>query len=606
MKNLRELAEEYAQNVLDRESYHKSRRELIQKICAGEIEVEEHEYLFPIEDLPEEINETCENIITQLSRPATDDSDATVPGRTGSSSVARPKPKASPAPRPRWIIQQKNIVIGMAAIILLAIITLTILLLPATDDSSIQKPEVQVSEYNSGQILITEFIQQKNWSQDSLASFVTSWQQLSDEELNAVQTSPEMKRLTSTIYQQLLDERAVLSLGDLSLGDIKNAVVNQRLLVNFANQLGINDARLTVLEPGPQADTEADTEIVEVETETVIDTTVEPEVEIISEESTDETKEESVVADTETIDAVTEEPLDIDSSVNAQNEASPSAITGSPESVREVPVQKVAIEPEETKKVVQKSTSKSSCRTSLAKSRKPFCRDKIEGVGNGPTMVVIRSGKFTMGGKNRDEQPAHTVTISSPFAMSVHEISFGDYESFCTSTGTACPKQPWSGKDYPIVNITHSDATSYAAWLSEKTGQAYRLPSEAEWEYAARAGTKTEYPFGDEILITNAVFSDRKKLSAPIPKSDRSINRNKFRLYHMVGNVREWVADTWHDNYSGAPGDGSARVDSGGNEYVVRGGSYTDSAEALRSGARNKSSSADNYTGFRLIQELSE
>ena len=606
MKNLRELAEEYAQNVLDRESYHKSRRELIQKICAGEIEVAEHEYLFPIEDLPEEIDETCENIITQLSRPATGDSDATVPGRTGSSSVARPKPKASPAPRPRWIIQQKNIVIGMAAIILLAIITLTILLLPATDDSSIEKTEVQVSEYNSGQILITEFIQQKNWSQDSLASFVTSWQQLSNEELNAVQTSPEMKRLTSTIYQQLMDERAVLSLGDLSLGDIKNAVVNQRLLVNFANQLGINDARLTVLEPGPQADTEADTEIVEFETETVIETTVEPEVEIISEGSTDETEEELIVADIETIDAGTEEPLDIDSSVNAQNEASPTAITESPESVREVPVQKVAIEPEETKKVVQKSTSKSSCRTSLAKSRKPFCRDKIEGVGNGPTMVVIRSGKFTMGGKNRDEQPAHTATISSPFAMSVHEISFGDYESFCTSTGTACPKQPWSGKDYPIVNITHSDATSYAAWLSEKTGQAYRLPSEAEWEYAARAGTKTEYPFGDEILITNAVFSDRKKLSAPLPKSGRSINRNKFRLYHMVGNVREWVADTWHDNYSGAPGDGSARVDSGGNEYVVRGGSYTDSAEALRSGARSKSSSADNYTGFRVIQELSE
>ena len=232
--------------------------------------------------------------------------------------------------------------------------------------------------------------------------------------------------------------------------------------------------------------------------------------------------------------------------------------------------------------------------------------NKIEGLGNGPTMVVIRNGKFTMGGKNSNEQPAHTVTISAPFAMSVHEISFADYENFCESTGSTCPKQPWSGKDYPVVNVTHSDATSYAAWLSNETGQAYRLPSEAEWEYAARAGTKTEYPFGDEILITNAVFSDRKKLSAPLPKSDRSINRNKFRLYHMVGNVREWVSDTWQDSYSGAPGDGSARIDSGGSEYVVRGGSYTDSAEALRSGARNKSSTADNYTGFRVIQELSE
>jgi formylglycine-generating enzyme required for sulfatase activity len=593
MKDLRKLAKECAQNVLDRDGYRKSRRELIQGICAGEIEVEVHEYLTPLEDLPEEEDETSQNIITQLSHPATDDLDATVPGRAGSAPVARPKSKASPAPRPRWIIKQKNIVIVVAAIILLAVITLTILLFPTTDDSSIQKTEVQVSENNPGQIIITDFIQQKNWSQDSLTSFVTSWQQLSDEELTAVQTSPEMKRLTSTIYQQLLDERALLS-----LGDIKNAVANQRTLVNFANQLGINDARLTVLEPELQADTEADTEIVEVETETVIETTVAPEVEIIAEGSTDEIEEELLVVDTtETIDVVTTEP---------QETASPAVVTESPDSVQETPVEEVVVEPVETKKVVQKPVNKALCRTSLVKSRKPFCRDKIEGVGNAPTMVVIRNGKFTMGGKNKNEQPAHTVTIASPFAMSIHEISFSDYENFCNSTGSNCPKQPWSGKDYPVVNITHRDATSYAKWLSEKTGQTYRLPSEAEWEYAARAGTKTEYPFGDEILITNAVFSDRKKLSAPLPKSDRSINRNKFRLYHMVGNVREWVADTWQGSYSGAPGDGSARIDSGGNEYVVRGGSYTDSADALRSGSRNKSPSADNYTGFRVIQELSK
>ena len=605
MKNLRELAREYAQNVLDQESYHKSRRELIQGICAGEVEVETHEYLTPLENLPEEIDDTRENIITQLSQPSTDDADSTVPDIAGSAPAARPKPKAtpklSPTSRSRWIIRQKNIVIGMVAIILLAIITLTILLLPATDDSSVQVTEVQVAEYNSGQILITDFIQQKNWSQNNITSFVTSWQLLSEQEHSAAAESPEMKRLVNSIYQQLLDERALLS-----LGDVENAVANQRSLVNFANQLGINDARFTVLEPEPQADTEADTEIVEIEIETVIETTIEPEVEIIAEETTDETEEELLVADTETIDVVVEETLDTDSSVNTQNEASPTAITESPESVQEVPVEKVSIEPEETNKVVKKSASNASCRTSLVKSRKPFCRDKIEGVGNGPTMVVIRNGKFTMGGNNRNEQPAHTVTISSPFAMSVHEISFGDYENFCVSTGSSCPKQPWSGKDYPVVNITHKDATSFAEWLSEKTGQTYRLPSEAEWEYAARAGTKTKYPFGDKILITNAVFSDRKELSAPLPKSDRSINRNKFRLYHMVGNVREWVADTWHDSYSGAPDDGSARIASGGSEYVVRGGSYTDSAEALRSGARNKTSSADNYTGFRVLQELSE
>ena len=207
--------------------------------------------------------------------------------------------------------------------------------------------------------------------------------------------------------------------------------------------------------------------------------------------------------------------------------------------------------------------------------------------------------------KNKVEQPTHSVSIASHFAMSVHEISFGDYEIFCQSAKSPCPKQPWSGKDYPVVSVTHSEATAYADWLSQKTGQTYRLPSESEWEYAARAGTKTVYPFGDEILITNAVFSDKKKLSAPLPKSDRSINKNKFRLYHMVGNVREWVADTWSEGYSSAPDDGSAHI-STTDEYVVRGGSYADSSEALRSGARDKLSSADNYTGFRVLQELSE
>jgi len=323
-----------------------------------------------------------------------------------------------------------------------------------------------------------------------------------------------------------------------------------------------------------------------------------------------------LVEEIDSVAADTDEPLDTYSSTNSMTETSlttntdaPGSMEETPENVipeREIPVQKVGTDPEEIRKPAQKSVNKASCKTSLVKSRKPFCRDKIEGVGNGPTMVVIRSGKFSMGGKDKVELPMHTVTIGSPFAMSVHEISFGDYDIFCQSARSTCPKQPWSGKDYPAVNITHSEAAAYAEWLSEKTGQTYRLPNEAEWEYAARAGTTTEYPFGDEILITDAVFSDRKKLSAPLPKSDRSINRNKFRLYHMVGNVREWVADTWQDSYSGAPDDGSANIQSGGNEYVVRGGSYTDSADALRSGARDKSSSADNHTGFRVLQELSE
>ena len=598
MKNLHELAREFAENVIDRDSYRKSRSELIQGICAGKIEVKAREYLAPCETSPDDTGSTRENIITQISRE--EHSTATVPDYQAAQKpnpVQRPKPvqrqntaKSYPSSGNN---KQKKIFITTAIIVLLCGITLLILLIPGSNDVPPSDINNQAAQPSTGQYLIIDFIQKKNWTQDNLDLFVTSWQQMSDEERTAVQASPEMKRLINTIYQQLLDERALLS-----LGDIENAVANQRLLVNFADQLEIDDARLTVLEP----ELHADTEIVEPETETVIETTVDPEVEVVAEEITGETEEELLVEEIDSIAAVSDETLDTYSSTTITE--SPDSVEETPQ--QEIPVQKVSTEPEETKNPVQKPVNKASCKTSLVKSRKPFCRDKIEGVGNGPTMVVIRSGKFTMGGKNNNEQPAHSVTISSPFAMSVHEISFGDYDSFCQSTKSTCPKQPWSGKDYPVVSITHSEATAYADWLSEKTGQSYRLPSESEWEYAARAGTETEYPFGDEILITNAVFSDRKKLSAPLPKSDRSINKNKFRLYHMVGNVREWVSDTWHDSYSGATDDGSARTDSGVNEYVVRGGSYTDSADALRSGARDKSSAADNYTGFRVMQVLSE
>ena len=221
-------------------------------------------------------------------------------------------------------------------------------------------------------------------------------------------------------------------------------------------------------------------------------------------------------------------------------------------------------------------------------------------------MVVLPAGKFIMGGEAAAEQPSREITIATPFAISVHEVTFNEFEQFCKATGHACPQQPWSGGDYPVVNITWQDAVSYTEWLTDKTGRKYRLPSEAEWEYAARAGTTTTYPSGDEILITDAVFSDRKTLTAPLPKTDRSINRNKFRLYHMLGNVREWIADSWHDDYSDAPGNSDARMTGGTDLRVVRGGSYRDNATALRSGARDKLAldKADKLTGFRVIQEL--
>jgi formylglycine-generating enzyme required for sulfatase activity len=156
----------------------------------------------------------------------------------------------------------------------------------------------------------------------------------------------------------------------------------------------------------------------------------------------------------------------------------------------------------------------------------------------------------------------------------------------------------------PIVNVSWSEAVAYAEWLSGVTGARYRLPTEAEWEYAARGGATTTYPFGDELLPTHARFSFRQTEERPLAANDRSINRNDFRLYHMLGNVREWVADAWSDHYAGAPADGRA-APGGAGERVVRGGSYADGADALRVAARVRLGAAgDRYTGFRLLREL--
>jgi len=623
MKNLRELAREYAQNNIDRESYRNSRRKLIQGICAGEIEVKAHEYLTPLETFSEELDDTAENIITEIVQQAKNTKPvAAIPKKPETPQAkVELKPAPSPAESSAGNFKQKNILIGAGTIIVLSILILVILLFPTVEDkpsTNIDRPIVQSS---AGQGLIIDFIQQKNWTQENLDVFVTSWQQMSAQEQTAAFSSLEMKRLINTIYQQLLDERALLS-----LGDVENAVANQHMLVNFAEQLGIEDKRLNVFEPEPVTHIEAEsmqpsmvdtvdsgTIPTESSSETVTETATEDESDLLVGDTESQSPESQ---SPESQSAVAENLQETMATDDQQIETTPETASEQHESLQETPAQEfpvqetqvkeINVEQPATKTVAQKISNKAACKASLVKSRKPYCRDKIEGVGNGPTMVVIRSGGFTMGGKNKDEQPAHTVTINSHFAMSVHEISFGEYDVFCQSKNTPCPKQPWSGKDYPVVNITHGDATTYTEWLSEKTGQSYRLPSEAEWEYAARAGTKSEYPFGDEILITNAVFSDKKELSAPLPKSDRSINKNKFRLYHMVGNVREWVADTWHDDYSGAPVDGSAYVDTGVNQYLVRGGSYADPAEALRSGAREKLLSADNYTGFRVLRELAE
>ena len=252
-------------------------------------------------------------------------------------------------------------------------------------------------------------------------------------------------------------------------------------------------------------------------------------------------------------------------------------------------------------------SERSGCSVSIVKNRVRTCRDYLSSKIRAPKMAVIPAGTFVMGNADRaEESPSLEVTILGPIGISTHEISHREFSLYCKNSAATCPANPHNDPQMPVVGITWQQATDYAAWLSERTGKHYRLPSEAEWEYSARAGTTTAFPFGDNLMVTQARFSTRNRAATtPLANTYQAINPNDFDLYHMVGNVREWVADTWQDNHDSTTASGLPRTGSG--PKVVRGGSYADTIEFLRSSARQPldGNAADQQTGFRVVLDFS-
>lgn len=244
-----------------------------------------------------------------------------------------------------------------------------------------------------------------------------------------------------------------------------------------------------------------------------------------------------------------------------------------------------------------------------------FFRDRLRTGGEGPQMIVIPDGSFRMGnlqGKNdKDEIPIHSVQLNKPFALSRFEVNFDEYDAFAKATGRELPEdRGWGRGRRPVINVSWEDAQAYAKWLSEQTGKRYRLPSEAEWEYATRAGSKTQYWWGDTIGRGQANCDGcgshwDNKQTAPVG----SFKVNPFGLYDTAGNVWEWVEDCWHGNYNDAPVDGRAWEEENGGicgQRVIRGGSWDGGPRDLRSSDRSRTI-ADNrylYLGFRLAQDL--
>ena len=175
------------------------------------------------------------------------------------------------------------------------------------------------------------------------------------------------------------------------------------------------------------------------------------------------------------------------------------------------------------------------------------------------------------------ERLVHTVTISRRIAMCQYPVTFEDYDLCVSAMGAERPNDKGSGRGRrPVINVSWFEAKAYAAWLSEQTGKRYRLPSESEWEYAALAGTETAYSWGNEIGVNRANCDGCGSEWDNIQTSPvGSFESNAFGLYDLNGNVDEWVEDCWHDNYEGAPSDGSAWTSGGdSSRAVVRGGCW--------------------------------
>lgn len=262
-------------------------------------------------------------------------------------------------------------------------------------------------------------------------------------------------------------------------------------------------------------------------------------------------------------------------------------------------------------------------------------------------MQFIRGGTYQMGCQENDdacfiwnkedgveveiEKPLHEVTVPN-FYLGKTEVTFAQYDVFCDQTNREKPDdEGWGRGNRSVINVSWNDAQAYIQWLNQQTGGRYRLPTEAEWEYAARAGTTTKYYWGDEPSGEYAnggskaawesvgagdrwdeqkeQFGDRWQAwpddSSLNTTPVASYQANAWGLYDMSGNVWEWVEDRWHDNYKDAPTDGSAWLNGESNSRVLRGGSWSNYASELRSGYRNFNTPDERfiYFGFRLAQD---
>lgn len=234
-------------------------------------------------------------------------------------------------------------------------------------------------------------------------------------------------------------------------------------------------------------------------------------------------------------------------------------------------------------------------------------RDTFQDLPIAPEMVIVPGGIFLMGAPADDdglpnERPQHLVHIAS-LAIGKYTVTFDEWDAATAAGGCNGyrPAHNWGRGRQPVINVSWNDAQAYVAWLNHATGMRYRMLSEAEWEYAARAGTTTPFATGRSISRAQANFASNEG-TRPVG----SYSANAFGLHDMHGNVWEWTQDCWNPSYEGAPSDGSAWTSGDCNQRVARGGSWANAAEFSRSTFRFRGQTAlrGNVKGFRVARIL--
>jgi formylglycine-generating enzyme required for sulfatase activity len=226
-----------------------------------------------------------------------------------------------------------------------------------------------------------------------------------------------------------------------------------------------------------------------------------------------------------------------------------------------------------------------------------------------PELVVVPSGEFDMGSTAKPtEQPVHHLTIRKNFAMGRRDVTFAEWDQCVAQSGCrfSPPDQGWGRGDRPVTNVSWDDAQEFVAWLAKTTGKPFRLPSESEWEYAARGGSTTPYWWGKDVGTGHARCAECDGTDNGRTAPSGSFRPNAFGLYDTAGNAAEWVQDCWNPTYRGAPNDGSAWTNGDCSLRVLRGGSFADKAVAVRSSARFRYDEDVRYyaNGFRVARDL--